>query len=34
MVADQTAKQVANPLQKGKKKSKKISSSGTVELQY
>jgi hypothetical protein len=34
MVDDQTVKQAANPLKKGKeKKGKKITSSGTVELQ-
>jgi hypothetical protein len=32
MVCDQTANQAANPLKKGKKE-KKITSSGTVELQ-
>jgi hypothetical protein len=33
MVGDQTAHHAANPLKKGKKKEKKITGSGTVELQ-
>jgi hypothetical protein len=33
MVGDQTANQAAKPLKKGKKKRKKITISGTVELQ-
>jgi hypothetical protein len=34
MVSDQTANQAAKSLKKGKVKKKKITSSGTVELQF